>query len=114
MLEPSGLYYPNRIARLLFSAMDDVLGKGGLATLLSFAQLNDHLTHMPPDDLARRLSAALGRTADSATVHYCGSGVSACHNLLAQAHAGLGDGRLYVGSWSEWCRHADARSSIMR
>lgn len=58
MLEPSGLYYPNRIARVLFSAMDDVLGKGGLATLLSFAQLDDHLTHLPPDDLARTFDFA--------------------------------------------------------
>jgi thiosulfate/3-mercaptopyruvate sulfurtransferase len=36
-------------------------------------------------------------------VHYCGSGVSACHNLLAMAVAGLPAGRLYAGSWSEWC-----------
>jgi thiosulfate/3-mercaptopyruvate sulfurtransferase len=35
-------------------------------------------------------------------VHSCGSGVTACHNLLAVAHAGLGDGTLYPGSWSEW------------
>ena len=35
-------------------------------------------------------------------IHQCGSGVTACVNLLAQKHAGLGDGRLYVGSWSEW------------
>jgi thiosulfate/3-mercaptopyruvate sulfurtransferase len=35
-------------------------------------------------------------------VHYCGSGVTACHNLLAVAHAGLGEGTLYPGSWSEW------------
>jgi thiosulfate/3-mercaptopyruvate sulfurtransferase len=35
-------------------------------------------------------------------VHCCGSGVTACHNLLAAAHAGLGDGILYPGSWSEW------------
>jgi thiosulfate/3-mercaptopyruvate sulfurtransferase len=33
---------------------------------------------------------------------YCGSGVTACHNLLAMEHAGLSGARLYVGSWSEW------------
>lgn len=37
-------------------------------------------------------------------VHYCGSGVTACHNLLALEHAGLGGGRLHAGSWSEWIR----------
>ena len=37
-------------------------------------------------------------------VSYCGSGVTACHNLLALEHAGLGPGRLYPGSWSEWSR----------
>ena len=36
-------------------------------------------------------------------VHQCGSGVTACHNLLAMEHAGLGGSRLYPGSWSEWC-----------
>ena len=36
------------------------------------------------------------------TVHSCGSGVTACHNLLAMEHAGLTGSRLYVGSWSEW------------
>ena len=36
-------------------------------------------------------------------VHQCGSGVTACHNLLAMAHAGLQGSRLYPGSWSEWC-----------
>jgi thiosulfate/3-mercaptopyruvate sulfurtransferase len=37
-----------------------------------------------------------------ASVHQCGSGVSACHNLLALAIAGLPLGPLYPGSWSEW------------
>jgi thiosulfate/3-mercaptopyruvate sulfurtransferase len=36
-------------------------------------------------------------------VHQCGSGVTACHNLLAMAHAGLDGTTLYPGSWSEWC-----------
>ena len=35
-------------------------------------------------------------------ISMCGSGVTACHNILARAHAGLGLGQLYVGSWSEW------------
>jgi thiosulfate/3-mercaptopyruvate sulfurtransferase len=36
------------------------------------------------------------------TVMYCGSGITACHNLLAMEHAGLPGARLFAGSWSEW------------
>lgn len=46
----------------------------------------------------------LGDTPAEEAVFYCGSGVSACVNLLAMARAGLPEGRLYVGSWSEWSR----------
>jgi thiosulfate/3-mercaptopyruvate sulfurtransferase len=42
----------------------------------------------------------------AAVVSYCGSGVTACHNLLAMEHAGLGVGRLYPGSWSQYS-HTD-------
>jgi thiosulfate/3-mercaptopyruvate sulfurtransferase len=47
---------------------------------------------------------SLGQLPDHNTTHYCGSGVSACHNILAQVAAGLPEPRLYCGSWSEWCR----------
>jgi thiosulfate/3-mercaptopyruvate sulfurtransferase len=45
-------------------------------------------------------------------VHQCGSGVTACHNLLAMAHAGFADTALYPGSWSEWC--ADPARPVAR
>jgi thiosulfate/3-mercaptopyruvate sulfurtransferase len=45
-------------------------------------------------------------------VHQCGSGVTACHNLLAMEHAGLTGSALYPGSWSEWC--ADPGRPIAR
>jgi thiosulfate/3-mercaptopyruvate sulfurtransferase len=51
---------------------------------------------------AEFLSLLNGRPADAVT-HQCGSGVTACHNLLAMAHAGLSGSLLYAGSWSEWC-----------
>jgi thiosulfate/3-mercaptopyruvate sulfurtransferase len=53
--------------------------------------------------LAAEFGALLGGRTPNGVVHYCGSGVSACHNLLAMAHAGLDGARLYPGSWSEWC-----------
>ena len=55
-----------------------------------------------PEALRQRFAALAG---DARPVcHSCGSGVTACHNLLAMAYAGLEPGRLYVGSWSEWIR----------
>lgn len=58
MQEPSGLYYPNRIARAFFSAMDDVMGPNGLSSLLSIVQMEAHLNHPPPDDLKRQFDFA--------------------------------------------------------
>jgi thiosulfate/3-mercaptopyruvate sulfurtransferase len=56
----------------------------------------------PPRELRRIYDARLGGIAAADTVTMCGSGVTACHNLLAMEIAGLGAGRLYVGSWSGW------------
>ena len=56
---------------------------------------------LAPEALANRYRA-LGVVDAAEVVAYCGSGVSACHDLLAMEHAGLGRGRLFVGSWSQW------------
>ena len=55
-----------------------------------------------PEDLRERLRRAIGDTPPDRVVSYCGSGVTACHNLLAFEHAGLKGAKLYPGSWSEW------------
>jgi len=51
--------------------------------------------------------AEVGITGAEPVVSYCGSGVTACHNLLALEHAGFGSGRLFPGSWSQWSRDPD-------
>ena len=58
-------------------------------------------------DEVRRRFAAAGVDGTRPVVSYCGSGVTACHNLLAMEHAGLGAGRLYPGSWSQWSLDPD-------
>jgi thiosulfate/3-mercaptopyruvate sulfurtransferase len=55
------------------------------------------------DSLRARYLAALESMSPEHAVCMCGSGVTACHNLLAMELAGLPGGRLYVGSWSAWC-----------
>ena len=54
------------------------------------------------DVLRAEFAALLGPDAAGDTVHQCGSGVTACHNLLAMEYAGLAGSLLYPGSWSEW------------
>lgn len=55
-----------------------------------------------PEVLKSEFRGVLGAAGPQQAVNYCGSGVSACHNLLAMEVAGLQGARLYPGSWSEW------------
>jgi thiosulfate/3-mercaptopyruvate sulfurtransferase len=55
-----------------------------------------------PEELRREFAALLADSPPESSVHMCGSGVTACHNMFALALAGLPSGRLYPGSWSEW------------
>jgi thiosulfate/3-mercaptopyruvate sulfurtransferase len=56
----------------------------------------------PADQLRDAFTALLAGRPATEVVHQCGSGVTACHNLLAMEHAGLAGSALYPGSWSEW------------
>lgn len=58
---------------------------------------------LPAEELRAKFGEA-GITGNEPVISYCGSGVTACHNLLALEHAGLGSGRLFPGSWSLWSR----------
>ena len=57
----------------------------------------------PPTTLATEFRHVIGDVHPAQVVHMCGSGVTACHNLLAMEAAGIVGSKLYAGSWSEWC-----------
>jgi thiosulfate/3-mercaptopyruvate sulfurtransferase len=59
---------------------------------------------LPPDELRRRWQATLAGRSPDRLIAMCGSGVTACHNLLSLEIAGLVGASLYAGSWSEWIR----------
>jgi len=68
--------------------------------------LRDDGRFKPADVLRREFEALLGSRQPEDVVHMCGSGVTACHNLLAMEHAGLAGSRLYAPSWSGWVSDA--------
>ncbi|BBP79980.1 sulfurtransferase [Pseudomonas sp. Ost2] len=57
---------------------------------------------LPAEQLRQRFAGQLGDRSPRELVAYCGSGVTACHNLFALSLAGYPLGTLYAGSWSEW------------
>ena len=66
----------------------------------------------PGAELCSEFMALLGAMPAAQVVQQCGSGVTACHNLLAMELAGLSGSKLYPGSWSEWC--ADPARPVAR
>lgn len=84
-LDPIGGHIPGALNRFFKNNLDTQ------GRFKSAQQLRDEFT------------AQLGPIEPSRIVHQCGSGVTACHNLLAMDVAGLTGSRLYAGSWSEWC-----------
>ncbi len=74
--------------------------------------LNADLTMRPAAELRREFEALLGGRSPADVAHQCGSGITACANVLAMEHAGLSGSKLYPGSWSEWI--ADPTRPIAR
>lgn len=85
-LDPVGGHIPGAINRFYFDNLDD-----------------DGCYFKPAEELRSEFEALLGGQVAQNVVQQCGSGVTACHNLLAMELAGLVGSRLYAGSWSEWC-----------
>ena len=74
----------------------------GAANYFFMENLAPDKTFKTPEQLREQWGPVLDGRAPGELVLYCGSGVTACNNLLALAHAGLPGARLYPGSWSEW------------
>jgi thiosulfate/3-mercaptopyruvate sulfurtransferase len=66
----------------------------------------------PADTLRAEFTTILNTTKPTQSIAQCGSGVTACHNLLAMDIAGLTGAALYPGSWSEWSTQADAPVAV--
>jgi thiosulfate/3-mercaptopyruvate sulfurtransferase len=84
----------------------------GASNRFNSDNLSPHGTFKPASELKKDFLKIIGDRSPGEVVHYCGSGVSACHNVLAMEVAGLPGARLYAGSWSEWS--ADPKRPIAR
>ena len=85
--------------------IDEVAGHiPGAVSVFFKHNLKDDGTFKNPDDLRKLYGSILEKWEPDNTVVHCGSGVTACHTLLALEYAGYQMPKLYVGSWSEWSR----------
>lgn len=94
-LDPVGGHIPGAVNRFYFENLDD-----------------DGCFFKPAAELREEFAALLAGRAPDQVVQQCGSGVTACHNLLAMELAGWPGSKLYPGSWSEWC--ADPARPVAR
>lgn len=94
-LDPVGGHIPGAVNRFYFDNLDD-----------------DGCFFKSAAELRSEFMALLGARQAAQVVQQCGSGVTACHNLLAMELAGLSGSKLYPGSWSEWC--ADPARPVAR
>lgn len=85
-VDPVGGHIPGAVNRFYFDNLDDA-----------------GCYFKPAGELRAELGALLAGRDPSAVLQQCGSGVTACHNILAMELAGLQGSKLYAGSWSEWC-----------
>jgi thiosulfate/3-mercaptopyruvate sulfurtransferase len=88
-LDPVAGHIPGAVNRFYFDNLDDA-----------------GCYFKPAEELRAEFADLLDGRAPQSVVQQCGSGVTACHNLLAMEIAGLSGSKLYVGSWSEWCSDA--------
>lgn len=75
--------------------------------------LDDDQRFLPPEQLQERFATVLEAVPPEKTVVYCGSGVTAAHDILAMTHAGLTGMRLYPGSWSHWITDANRPVAVV-
>jgi thiosulfate/3-mercaptopyruvate sulfurtransferase len=92
--------------------IDPVAGHIPGALNLPFADNLSGGRFKSPDALRAQYRALLGDTPPERLAVHCGSGVTACHTLLALEAAGLPGAALYVGSWSQWCRGDRPRGRV--
>jgi len=85
--------------------IDPVAGRiKGAKNRFNLDNMTPQGTFKSSEELKKEFQAVLHGRPPSEVIHYCGSGVAACHNLLAMELAGLKGGKLYAGSWSEWAQ----------
>jgi thiosulfate/3-mercaptopyruvate sulfurtransferase len=89
--------------------IDPVAGHIEGAFSLPFADNLSEGRFRDPDALAERFEPILGEVPPARCIVYCGSGVTACHDILAAEIAGFEGMRLYPGSWSEWINRRTRR-----